>query len=178
MLSTVTNRILFCWHVVISISLAASTLLMTLTFAPASAASTGGMSCCPNGSSTHCSSGMKVDAEPEPKPEPTCEHETQLEVDVDTIIAEPEKPDSEQTSIDSSPNNGSTSSLKAPCAIDCCSLAWSSFQRPKRDLFGIVPRKAGTHHFTTPSKPRTSPVLLFASERFDKTIPRGPPSSV
>jgi hypothetical protein len=120
---------------------------------------------------------MKIDAEPEPEPKPTCQHETQGEVDVDTIIAEPEHQDSEQTSLDSSPKTSSTSSLKAPCAIDCCSLAWSTFQKPSRERLGIVPRKADTHHFTAAFKPQTSPILLFAPERFDKTIPRGPPSS-
>jgi hypothetical protein len=153
-------------------------LLMTLTFTPASVAATGGMSCCPNGSSTHCSSGMGVVAEPppEPEPQPTCEHESPGEEDVETIVAEAENQDSEQSSLDNSSNHASTPSLKAPCAIDCCSLAWSSFKRPNRDLRGMVPRKAGIHHFTATAKPQMPPVLMVAPERFDKTIPRGPPT--
>src|SRR5688500_18011780 len=77
------------WQSAISLLLTASTLLLTLRFAPVSRAATPGvMSCCPDGSSTHCNSGMTVAEEPEPEPEPTCEHEALAEVDETTIVAE------------------------------------------------------------------------------------------
>jgi hypothetical protein len=114
----------------------------------------------------------------EPEPQPTCGHESAGAEDVETIVAGTENQDSEQSSLDKSSNNASTPSLKAPCAIDCCSLAWTSFKRPNRDLRGMVPRKGGTHRFTTTFKPQMSPVLMVAPERFDKTIPRGPPATL
>lgn len=177
--ATLTKRILFCWHVVISISLAASTLLMTLTFAPASAASTGGMSCCPNGSSTHCNSGMTAAAEPEPEPEPepTCEHEALPEVDEITIVAEENVEDSQpDSSASNSSNQVFTASLNAPCAVDCCTLAWSTVNRSNRDLRGLVVRKADSLPITHPSKLRNSADLWHSPERFNKTFPRGPPA--
>jgi hypothetical protein len=175
--ATLTKRILFCWHAVISISLAASTLLMTLTFAPASAASTGGMSCCPNGSSTHCSSGMEAVAEPAPEPEPTCGHEVLPEVDEITIVAEENVEDSQpDSSASNSSNQVFTASLNAPCTVDCCTLAWSTVNRSNRDLRGLVDRKADSLTIIIQSKVRPSAVLRHASQAFNRATPRGPPS--
>jgi hypothetical protein len=174
--ATLTKRILFCWHAVISISLAASTLLMTLTFAPATAASTGGMSCCPNGSSTHCSSGMGAVAELEPEPEPTCEHETLPEVDETTIVAEENDEDSQPNSASNSSNQVFTASLNSPCAVDCCTLAWGSVNRSNRDLRLLVERKADSLPIIIQSKLRPSTVPRHVSQAFNRATPRGPPS--
>jgi len=176
MLATLTKRILFCWHVVISLSLTASTLLMTLTFTPASQAS-GGMACCPNGSSTHCNSGMTAAAEPAPEPKPTCGHEVLPEVDEITIVAEENDEYSEpDSSANNSSNQVSTASLNAPCAVDCCTLAWSSVNKSNRDLRGLVGRKADSLPIIIQSKLRPSTVQHHALQAFNRATPRGPPS--
>jgi len=120
---------------------------------------------------------MMADVEPQPESEPTCGHETVSAEDEDTIIAEPDNQDPPQDLLENdSPNQASKPSLNAPCAIDCCSLAWISFNRPNRDLRGLVSRKAATHQFTHKSKPRISPFLRHTSRRFHQPIPRGPPN--
>jgi hypothetical protein len=168
------------WQSAISLLLTASTLLLTLTFAPVSSAATSGvMSCCPDGSSTHCSSGMKGNTEPEPEPEPepqpNCGHEVVDEVGVETIVAGPDNEDPPQE-LPSSANQASSPSLNAPCAIDCCSLVWSSVNRSSRDLRGVGTRKADSLPIIIHSKLRPSTVLRHASQAFNRATPRGPPS--
>ena len=183
MLVTLTKRILFYRHAAVSILLAANTLLITLTLTPASAASHAGMSCCPNGSSTHCSSGMKLTAEPEPDPEPELQPETKPachkasnDEDVVTIVAEPDNEDPSPDDTDDHSSHLFKASVAAPCAVDCCSFAWSSSKRSSWNSRGLVPRKASSGHLTHAVKTHATTNPLFVSTHFKNAIPRGPPS--
>jgi hypothetical protein len=175
MLATLTKRILFCWHAVISISLAASTLLMTLTFAPASVASTGGMSCCPNGQSNHCSSGIVAKAAAKPEAEPACHHESVTETDPDTIVAEPSRHHAEPSSPGDSSGQAAPASIRAPCASDCCLLGPSTFTRPTRQSIDLIKRTITSKPLNVLRDRNTSLVVRYPRS-FTKPIPRGPPS--
>ena len=169
MLATLTKRLRFLTHVFVSV-LAVGVLLPTLPFTAITAISlTSGMSCCPPGSSDHCDAGLM--SKPPPPPEPMCGLDTLVENGVDTIIAT-----STSTQQKSTTGYNQSSSLKAPCSIDCCSLARGSFKRPNLDLRGLVTRKAAARSFTHQSSSPNPPVALLASGRFEKTIPRGPPN--
>jgi hypothetical protein len=168
MIATLTKRLRFLTHVFVSV-LAVGVLLPTLPLTAVTAiSSTSGMSCCPPGSSDHCDARLM--SKPPPPPEPMCGLHTSVENGVDTIIAT-----STSTQQKSTAGNNKSPSLKAPCAIDCCALARGSFKRPNLDLRGLITRKAAARGFTHQSRPRNLPVVLFASEGFDKTVPRGPP---
>ena len=168
MLATLTKRLRFLTHVFVSV-LAIGVLLPTLPLTAVTAiSSTSGISCCPPGSSNHCDAGLM--SKPPPPPEPVCGLHTSVANGVDTIIAT-----SPSTQQKSTAGNNKSPSLKAPCAIDCCALARGSFKRPNLDLRGLVSRKAAPRSFTHQSSFPNLPVLLLASEGFDKTVPRGPP---
>ena len=168
MMLTVRRRLRVIVHSAISLVLVACVVVATLTLSTVNALSSSAMSCCPPGSSDHCDAGLM--SKPPPPPEPMCGLDTSQENRVDTIIAT-----STGKQQRSATENNKSSSLKAPCSVDCCSFAQSTFKRPNLDLRGLVTRKAATSSFKHQSSPKNPSVLLLASEGFDKTIPRGPP---
>lgn len=171
-----TARVRSFWQGALSLLLMVSVLLISLTLHPTSFASaSGAMSCCPAGSSDHCSSGLAA-VEPEPEPESACGHEVAGKVEEETIKAEPNDEEPPQD-ISADEATDQTSFLIAPCAVDCCSFACGSFKRPNRDVRGLLSRKTDTQSFNRRSQPHISLVLPSAPQRFNRATPRGPPPS-
>ena len=174
MLLVLTRRIRAFGQVTLSLLLALSVQLVTLTFTSTSTASSGGMSCCPNGSSTHCNSGM-MQAVAKPEAKPACHHESVIETDPDTIVAEPSRHHAHSSSSVNSSGQAASPSVRAPCATDCCSLGPSTFKRPNRQSIELIRRTIANKPLLYGSDCDTSLVLLYPRS-FSKPIPRGPPS--
>jgi hypothetical protein len=164
---------------IVAITIVLSFIATLVPIASASVNKSSEMPCCVGQAVGHCDSGIpgaKV-PEPEPEPEPTCGHEALPEVNEITMVAEENDEDAQPDSSASiSSNQVFTASLNAPCAVDCCTLAWSSVNRSNRDLRGLLVLKADAHPITDHSKLRPSTVLRHASQAFNRATPRGPPS--
>ena len=167
-MSIVTRHLRVIVHSAISLVLVACVVLATLTLSTINALSSSAMSCCPPGSSDHCDAGLM--SKPPPPPEPMCGLHTSVENGVDTIVAT-----STGKQQRSATGNNKSSSLKAPCSVDCCPFAQSTFKRPNLDLRVLVPRKSATRRGTYQAKAWKPEGLLLESEVFDQTVPRGPP---
>jgi hypothetical protein len=150
------------------------TLLITFTLTPFSAASFA-MSCCPNGQSNHCHSGIVAQPAAEPEAKPACHHEPMTETDPDTIVAEPSDQNADSSaSDDSSDDVAPASSVRARCESDCCSLGPSTFKRPTRPSIEPSARK-----IVIPPLPLRSASTVLAAvlhtDALNLPIPRGPP---
>ena len=171
MLSSLTKRVCLIAQSTASVCLAILVLLATLTFTPVSTgASASLMSCC-NGMAGHCDSGMM--SKEAPPPEPMCGLDTDGDIDEITIVAEPP-----ETSTKFSSDDSSHAAFNVPCPTECCSLVWAGYRKPNRDFNYLIERSAFQQNRRVLSSRHASSTHLFPSTHFNKSVPRGPPSSL
>ena len=139
------------------------------------------MACCVGKTEGHCDSGIAAEKVPPPKSEPMCGLEgAEMEDDGITIVAKPiaESPHShsQPAGTNSSQPAAESASLSSPCEMDCGACATTANRQQKRER-SIVPSNNQHAVSSARSSKYEDDSLLFSStDKWPRTIPRGPPA--